>query len=815
MKKIMIVITLLLTCFWCVNVKADGEDLMTVVDEEPATVEVEEKQEEVKEEKQEEVASEVKEEKEEKKEEVVSEFKEESKVEDAKKEVKEETKKEEVKEEAKAEDKNDDAKAEPTRDETVGKVNVVIIDSRTGEPVTTVEVLADAESNTTVTLSSLYSGMSVETVDGVKRYYLSETLYKHYFLGFFDNATDGNQITSNYSNNTLYPNLKTISCNSTYMNGAANYRLTLRAKADITDESTVYVYARFETVAKPNGKITINIIDTRTNEQAASFYSFATDSGNTRLKLTDAFPGINSSFKQTLNNKTYKFLGFYTEAENGQYIDTQFTPGDAYPELSTFKGYSITNVSNYALLLKTKTTVADDKEYSVYALWEEEKEPHTLTVKYHDVKPDGTNVVSTITRTVTPGTTWEQTETLDQIFSEEDSSRPYSGVHDENATTETDASHTYTFIGWYDAAENGNALSLTGDYAKALTELVVNSNNSITFKTTVGLDDDYTLNFYAYWDCVETSYLKMQNVNEVSKEGNTSWTNSNGMASSYTHTYEDPTDGPETHQFEYWKVYEVNADTEEETEYDGIEYCESCNSSEFTFDFTGEPGSLTTLVGKAYWKANVTVYLYDGNEMLGDPQSSFESVTVDTKPTKEGYRFLGWTDKDGNDITDLTFYPEDMGTNPKALEYYLYAKWQKLINITIIKEWDDDDDEKRPESVTIRFFTDDEYEDIVLSEENDWRCYFEGLPESNEDGSVINYSVEEVEVPEGYVVAYELEANDDEQIFTVHNVLGQGDGEPDEPTNNPQTGDNIGLYLVTLIGSLSGLVLCIKKYNFE
>ena len=56
-----------------------------------------------------------------------------------------------------------------------------------------------------------------------------------------------------------------------------------------------------------------------------------------------------------------------------------------------------------------------------------------------------------------------------------------------------------------------------------------------------------------------------------------------------------------------------------------------------------------------------------------------------------------------------------------------------------------------------------------------------------------------------------------EDGFTIHNILGQGDGEPDEPTyDNPQTGDNILLYLITLLISVIGFVsgkIYTKKYN--
>ena len=78
------------------------------------------------------------------------------------------------------------------------------------------------------------------------------------------------------------------------------------------------------------------------------------------------------------------------------------------------------------------------------------------------------------------------------------------------------------------------------------------------------------------------------------------------------------------------------------------------------------------------------------------------------------------------------------------------------INIPVEKVWDDADnqDSLRPESVTIRLFVGDKDtgKTLVLSEENDWKDSFNGLP-LYEDGSAVAYRVEEDEV-DGYDVSY-------------------------------------------------------------
>ena len=132
----------------------------------------------------------------------------------------------------------------------------------------------------------------------------------------------------------------------------------------------------------------------------------------------------------------------------------------------------------------------------------------------------------------------------------------------------------------------------------------------------------------------------------------------------------------------------------------------------------------------------------------------------------------------------------------------------ELINVTVVKVWADDDNEsgKRPNTITIALLANDtELETVTLSESDSWKHVFNDLP-LYENGEKITYTVLEKEVPEGYEVAYE---GDMETGFIVHNVLGQGG-------DNPQTGDNIFVYLITLLISVIGIVsgkLYIKRFD--
>jgi hypothetical protein len=114
-----------------------------------------------------------------------------------------------------------------------------------------------------------------------------------------------------------------------------------------------------------------------------------------------------------------------------------------------------------------------------------------------------------------------------------------------------------------------------------------------------------------------------------------------------------------------------------------------------------------------------------------------------------------------------------------------------------------------PESVTVTLLANGkEYDTIVLSSENEWKHEFTDLLVYSL-GEKIEYTVREENVPEGYVASYE---EDGEYGFIIHNVKGQGDHEP--PPDNPQTGDNIVLYLITLLISIIGLVSS-KRYLKE
>ncbi len=615
------------------------------------------------------------------------------------------------------------------------------------------------------------------------------------FAGFYTTSGDakasGVLIDKNFTPGELYPELSELYATSDATT-PASYYLYAKALSTLAEDPTINVYIRWneedvtpdepgepeEPTVEP--KVTISFVDTRDNSTLeTTLVTTPEDTQSQYVTLATLVPGLtyNSAekyYSMTVKNEDgtedlYIFRGFFTAEENGVQIDRDFKPGTDYPELADFRSLSAaTAAGNYKFFAKAIKTLDVEKGYNVYLLWDVYP-TRTITINYYDVKPDKDPViVETITRKITPKTSWNSLTTIDQVFGENDSNRPYTGVNNPNDNTETDKQNkniTYTFIGWYDAATNGvkieNGYVLSGVYAKVLAQMPLPAGTTIkkrvvgdtlyeiSFGTLYGnqIDGDYELNFYAYWEAEEGTYLKIQNLNYINEYGRTSWSN-HSSADGYSHRYDNPKDTA-THQFLYWKVYDEN-----DKEYDGVEYRDGAR---FTFDFHNpvqEPGHVTELTGKAWWKAVVTLNLYDGKTLLGT-NSLFDSISIsdvlEKDPEKFGYEFLGWVDADGKEVTEKTFKANKPDVNPEVKVVNLYANWKQIKrDITVSKEWDDRDDENkiRPDSVTVNLMNGEEKVDtIVLSDENEWTYTFTVVKFDTE--KEIQYTVKEEEI-KGY-----------------------------------------------------------------
>lgn len=95
-------------------------------------------------------------------------------------------------------------------------------------------------------------------------------------------------------------------------------------------------------------------------------------------------------------------------------------------------------------------------------------------------------------------------------------------------------------------------------------------------------------------------------------------------------------------------------------------------------------------------------------------------------------------------------------------------------DFTVEKVWDDADDADglRPDSLDIQLLADGEpYGDpVTITEDEGWSHTWDGLPINDADQSKITYSVEELEIPEGYEAAFN-ESDDGIVIINSHYPL--------------------------------------------
>lgn len=119
----------------------------------------------------------------------------------------------------------------------------------------------------------------------------------------------------------------------------------------------------------------------------------------------------------------------------------------------------------------------------------------------------------------------------------------------------------------------------------------------------------------------------------------------------------------------------------------------------------------------------------------------------------------------------------DVGVTPKYIRRDIsIIPPQSEISRKVLKVWEDDCEEGRPEKVTVSLLCDDEvYETVELDEKNSWQFLWTELPEYGSDGHAIEWRIVENEV-KGYTVAMRREGI----TFVVTNTKS-----PDMPPDNP------------------------------
>ena len=148
---------------------------------------------------------------------------------------------------------------------------------------------------------------------------------------------------------------------------------------------------------------------------------------------------------------------------------------------------------------------------------------------------------------------------------------------------------------------------------------------------------------------------------------------------------------------------------------------------------------------------------------------------------------------DGNG-KEIPYTVEVIPNNPNDLEFYVpsikgdkdkgfvvterFTVPGQTIDLNVVKKWNDDGNarKKRPESIklVVKNGNDIVNENVITGTGSEWTYTFKKLPKYNNDGEVINYTVDEQEVNEGDLLFYSKEVNNNVITNTMRLT---GDGE--------------------------------------
>ena len=167
---------------------------------------------------------------------------------------------------------------------------------------------------------------------------------------------------------------------------------------------------------------------------------------------------------------------------------------------------------------------------------------------------------------------------------------------------------------------------------------------------------------------------------------------------------------------------------------------------------------------------------------------------------------------------EVTDYTTEITEDEEAENSYIITNTfvPRVVNITITKVWDDNNDEAgmRPESITLHLLADDEViADLIITADDVWAYNAEELPAGYYvDGEFVAY---EYAVTEDAVDNYDTEITDEfedgEYTFTVTNTYTP----PTPPTGGPET-MTLGLLLMsTSLTGMTQIMYTVKRRKEE
>lgn len=175
---------------------------------------------------------------------------------------------------------------------------------------------------------------------------------------------------------------------------------------------------------------------------------------------------------------------------------------------------------------------------------------------------------------------------------------------------------------------------------------------------------------------------------------------------------------------------------------------------------------------------------------------------------------------------DVHVSADDLNNDAKTATLTIADRKIETVSIPCVKAWDDgnDRDGTRPASVTVSLLADGRgVAEKAITSDDGWTCSFDGLAKYDaSDGHEIVYSVQEIDVAEGYTASV---TGDAVSGFTVTNTKEDVPGMPGDPQDNssspqdgpdnpqdkssmassalPKTGDDATVSAVLLIAALA------------
>lgn len=172
---------------------------------------------------------------------------------------------------------------------------------------------------------------------------------------------------------------------------------------------------------------------------------------------------------------------------------------------------------------------------------------------------------------------------------------------------------------------------------------------------------------------------------------------------------------------------------------------------------------------------------------------------------------------DGKEITYTISEDAVEGYTPTYTDFNVTnSHTPETIDISGSKTWDDKEnqDGKRPESITIRLYADGkELRRLEVNEEDNWKWLFEDLPKY-ENGREIAYTITEDAVTDytaiinGYDVTNSYTPDLQRDPYDYHHP-----GQPGDEQTTPKTGDTSNFAGWIGLLSLSGIGLAVTSFN--